>query len=448
MTSVRSLGGAALAAAVALASAGRTSPDRVDPARLVILIVVDTLRADHVGVYGRAARDATPNLDRFARRGSWFLDARSAAPWTPPSIQSLLTSLDPAVHGLDRDASEYVRRIPRLPAAALPLPELLAASGFRTAAITGGGGVNRLYGFDRGFGSWHEPATTTGVDVASGVDRAVAWLDGLATGQKAFLFFHTYEVHLPNTHHLYAAEETGDERARSSAAYDGDLAFADREIGRLLSELERRGLLPRSLVVVTADHGENLFDRVLAGRGVEHGHHLHDELTHVPLVVVAPGLLPARGAIPGPVSLLDVTPTILSLVGAAPPPYPLQGRDLRRSLQLGRQLDPGAAIFSAAPFQGPLWQSVRAGRWQYVVSPRASGSEWWHAVAEPPAAFYDLARDPEERAAVVDVPGAERLRLESLLGDRRRHDARLRDLLGPPRAGPGDASLRALGYVR
>lgn len=442
------MAGAALAAAVAFASAGRTSPDRVDPGRLVVLVVVDTLRADHVGVYGRSSRDATPNLDRLARRGTWFLDARSAAPWTPPSVQSLLTSLDPAVHGLDRDAGEYAHRVPRLPAGARPLPELLSASGFRTAAITGGGGMNRLYGFDRGFGSWYEPVPTTGVDVAAGVDRAIAWLGGLAAGEKAFLLFHTYEVHLPNTHHLYAPEEEGDERARSSAAYDGDVAFADREIGRLVAAMERRRLLPRSLVVVTADHGENLFDRVLAGRGVEHGHHLHDELTHVPLVVVAPGLLPARGAIPGPVSLLDVTPTILSLVGADPPSYPLQGRDLRRDLQLGRPLDPNRALFAAAPLQGPLWQSVRAGRWAYVLAPPVSGPEWWHALPEPAEAVYDLAADPEERTPAKDVPSEVRSRLAALLRDRQRHDAGLRDRVGPPTAAPGDGSLRALGYIR
>ncbi|MBK9966003.1 MAG: sulfatase [Holophagales bacterium] len=300
--SVRAAFRATLAALVAFGFAGRTTPDRFDPGRIVILVVVDTLRADHVGIHGLARRDATPNLDRFARRGAWFLNAHSAAPWTPPSVQSLLTSLDPAVHGLNREGSAYAESIPRLSGRARPLAQLLAESGFRTNAITGGGGVDSRYGFDRGFESWFQPESVTGIDVESGVDKALAWLGRLAPGERAFLLLHTYEVHLPNTHHLFATEETGDDRSRASAAYDGDVAFADRELGRFFRELERTSLLPRSLVVVTADHGENLFDRVLGGRGVEHGHHLHDELTHVPLILVAPGLVPARGPIPGLVS--------------------------------------------------------------------------------------------------------------------------------------------------
>ncbi len=433
---------------VAICFAGRTTPDRVDPGRIVILVVIDTLRADHVGIHGLARRDATPNLDRFARKGTWFSNAHSAAPWTPPSIQSLLTSLDPAVHGLNREASTYAESIPRLSDRARPLPQLLAESGYRTTAITGGGGVDRSYGFDRGFESWFQPESVTGVDVKSGVDKALAWLGGLAPGERAFLFLHTYEVHLPNTHHLFAAEETGDDRTRASAAYDGDVAFADRELGRLFRELERTSLLPRSLVVVTADHGENLFDRVLGGRGVEHGHHLHDELTHVPLIVVAPGLVPARGPIPGLVSLLDVLPTVLSLTGVPPPGYPVQGRDLRPNLQLPRPLDPERTVYSGAPLQGPLWRSVRTATARYVRSPPVAGTEWWNSVVQPPEALYDLGSDPQERRDVAATSATDRDRLKALLRNREREEARLRDLLGPVGASPGSSTLRSLGYVR
>lgn len=444
-------GNAARAALVVLAAfgfSGRTTPDRVDPGRHVILVVVDTLRADHVGVYGRSVRDATPNLDRFARKGAWFLDAHSAAPWTPPSVQSLLTSLDPAVHGLNLEASEYAKAIPRLPERARSLPQLLSESGFRTNAITGGGGVDRRYGFDRGFESWFQPETTTGIDVASGVDRALAWLAGLAPGDRAFLFLHTYEVHLPNTHHLFAVEESGEDGPRASAAYDGDVAFADREIGRFLRELERRNVLSRSLVVVTSDHGENLFDRVLGGRGVEHGHHLHDELTHVPLIVVAPGLVPVLGPIPGMVSLLDVMPTLLSLVGVGPPRYPLQGRDLRLPLQLPRPLDPDRAVFSGATLQGPLWRSVRTASAKYVLSPPVPGNQWWNSVVRPPEAVYDLRSDPGERRDGTAVSPGDRSPLEALLRNRQREEAKLRDLLGPGDTTPGNEALRSLGYVR
>jgi arylsulfatase A-like enzyme len=445
--SVRAAFRATLAALVAFGFAGRTTPDRFDPGRIVILVVVDTLRADHVGIHGLARRDATPNLDRFARRGAWFLNAHSAAPWTPPSVQSLLTSLDPAVHGLNREGSAYAESIPRLSGRARPLAQLLAESGFRTNAITGGGGVDSRYGFDRGFESWFQPESVTGIDVESGVDKALAWLGRLAPGERAFLLLHTYEVHLPNTHHLFATEETGDDRSRASAAYDGDVAFADRELGRFFRELERTSLLPRSLVVVTADHGENLFDRVLGGRGVEHGHHLHDELTHVPLILVAPGLVPARGPIPGLVSLLDVMPTILSLVGVAPPGYPMQGRDLRPALQLLQPLDSGRALFAGAPLQGPLWRSVRTGTAKYVRL-RSRAPSGGTPSSRPPEAVYDLGKDPEERWNVAATSAVARDRLKALLRNREREEARLRDQMGPVGASPGISTLRSLGYLR
>lgn len=439
---------AVVAAALALASDGRRSPDRVDPRRDVVLVLVDTLRADHLGVAGHAARDATPGLDRLARQGAWFRDAHSAAPWTPPSTRSLLTSLDPAVHGLDRDAGEYATTIPGLPERLQTLAQLLGRSGYRTCAVTGGGGVSRSYGLDRGFESWYEPEKVTGIDVAGGVDRALAWLDAVPAGERTFLLLHTYEVHLPNTHHLFAAEEKGDDAARAAAAYDGDLAFADRELGRFFRGLEERGRFQRSLVVVTSDHGENLFDRVLAGRGVEHGHHLHGELTRVPLVFVAPGLVPPRGPLAGTVSLLDVVPTVLSLVGAARPPYPLQGRDLRRVLQGLEALDADRTVFSGAPLQGPGWRSARTARGVLIVAPPVRGNEWWHAVDVPAEASYDLSRNAGEQDGGGGLPPEERDVLLQRLADRRREDARLRELLGAGAPGPGTGTLRSLGYLR
>ena len=439
---------AALAAVVAFGLGGRESQDRVDPGRHVVLVIVDTLRADHVGVSGRAKRDATPNLDRLARRGAWFVDAHSAAPWTPPSVRSILTGLDPAVHGLDRDAADYAREVPGLPERALTLAQLLGRAGWRTAAVTGGGGVERVYGFDRGFETWFQAEHATGVDVAGGVDRALAWLDGLGKADRGFLLLHTYEVHLPNTHHLFAAEEAGDERVRASAAYDGDLAFADRELGRFFDGLESRGLLGRSLVVLTSDHGEDLFERDVPGHEVDHGHHLHGELTHVPLFFTAPGLVPARGAVAGTVSLLDVVPTVLSLVGVAPPPFPLQGRDLRRVLQGLEQPDPDRAVFAGGLLQGPGWKSVRTARAMLFVAPPTRGDEWWHDVRIPAEASYDLRRNPAEVDGGASAPPAEEARLRRRLDDRRREDARLRAILGEGPPGPGAASLRALGYLR
>lgn len=425
----------------------RARAEGTDPGRHVVLVVVDTLRADHLGV-GGAARDATPGLDRLARRGRWLTEACSTAPWTPPSVMSIMTSLDPAVHGVQGDGDSLGHRRVRLAAPVRTLAQVLRERGWRTRGVTGGGGVGRRYGFERGFERYDEPSRLGGEDVVEGVDRGLAWLAGLGADERGFLFLHTYEVHQPDTHHLFAAEERGTPAQRAAAAYDGDLAFADRELGRLFDGLERRGLLERSVVVVTADHGENLHDRSVGGRPVEHGHHLHGELLHVPLIVVAPGLVPPLGALAGPVSTLDVAPTVLSLLGMAGGLPLAQGQDLRAALQGGRSLDPDRPLFAGAPLQGPTWRAVRSGWSRLILAPPVGPTGWWSQVREPQAARYDVRADPAEMRPLA-ASDAEGRRLQALLGDRERQQAaRLREL-GSPESGqqPSD-ELRALGYLR
>jgi arylsulfatase A-like enzyme len=361
---------------------------------------------------------------------------------------SLMTSLEPAVHGLEVEGHLMARSPPSLPSGTRLLAEVLKTAGYQTIAVTAGGGVGRSYGFDRGFDRFHELDPTPREDVEADVDLSLQWL-AEADDRPLFFLFHTYEVHQPNTHHVF--DGGGDPAQRAVAAYASDLAVADQHIGRLLAGFERLRGLDSAVVVITADHGENLYDRAAGDRPVDHGHHLHAELLRVPLLVVAPGLVPAAGATSGPAMLLDVMPTILSLVALEPASLALQGRDLRGLLQGWAVADSDRELFAAAPLQGPSWSALRTREWALLRTPPVAGTNWWNSVPMPPIALYDRTTDPTERRNIAalhpDVVTAMAQRLDL----RRQADLEHRRSLGPPvDVVPIDTTdaLRQLGYIR
>jgi len=421
-------------------------PDRVDPGRDVVLIVIDTLRADHVGVYGSAPYPATPEIDRLALRGGWFTETWSSAPWTPPSIMSLMTSLEPSVHGLNLEGDRLAETVPAFPPAGLSLAEVLRSNGYRTLAVTAGGGAGEVFGFGLGFDRFFQPPDRPDTDVEAGVDLALEWLEE-ESPKPTFLFFHTYEVHLPNTHEAFAGG--ADPESRAVAAYASDLSVADHHIGRLFTALESSGRLDRSIVVVTSDHGENLYDRTLAGRPVDHGHHLHAELLRVPFVVVAPGLVPAGGAIVEPARLLDVFPTVCSLVGISLEGTPHQGHDLRPVLQGWGSVEPALEVYSWAPLQGPTWSVLRTSDWTYIESPEMTSDQWWGDVVVPPVALYDRADDSGEVINLAEYHPEIVAAMASRVAERQAFNAALRSDLGAGEALAvnSEDALRELGYL-
>ncbi len=431
-------------ALLTMISMSRADPrDRIDLHRNVVIILVDTLRADHVGLNGYKERPTTPSIDLMGRRGRWFVGAWATAPWTVPSIMSLMTSMHPDVHGFNLEGHLYASVVPRLSPSIHTLAEVLRSNGYRTLAVTGGGGVGRVYGFDRGFDRFFQPETLTGEDVASGVDLALEWVQSVDT-QPFFLFFHTYEVHLPNTHSGFTGGTSASEQA--AAAYDSDLVFADRHLGRLFDKLN----LDDTLIIITADHGENLHDRILGERPVEHGHHLHDELLHVPLIFIAPGLIPPLGAIPGQVQPTDVMPTILSLTGINTTGLQLQGKDLRGILQGWSPIPSARPVFAGAPLQGPLWHCVRTPGAKLMVTPHVDGANWWNRINQPAEALYLLGSDPDESNNVLTVEPKVVTGLDAILKRHLATDAALRRNLGPVVLVPVDndeSNLEALGYI-
>jgi arylsulfatase A-like enzyme len=307
------------------------------PTEHVLLISIDTLRSDHVGAYGYP-RPTSPHLDAFAREGVVFEDVTSPSPWTLPAHASLFTGLYPGRHGLTSEAV--------LPAAVTSLATHLAARGFATGAVVNSNYLSRAFGLDRGFERFQyvQEAAQQREPSRAVTDQAIAWAQELA-GRKWFLFVHYYDVHsdyasLPEYERQFVRPYAG--RADGTTAqmaasrqgrivfdeadaqhlvdlYDAGIRQLDAELARLLVAL---GSDPTTLVVITADHGEEFLEH----GGVLHGRTQFQELVRIPLIVRGPGV-PRGMRATTTASLVDVMPTVLAAVGA-PVPAGLDGADL------------------------------------------------------------------------------------------------------------------------
>jgi len=284
--------------------------------RNLILISLDTLRADRVGAYG-AYRPTTPAIDGLARESVVFTDAWAVWPETSGSHMSLFTSRFPSEHGV---TSFITAPSPSLEL----LAERLRRSGYLTRAFTEDGGVWAHAGFARGFSAYGERRSPDFVyrgEAAATFADAARWMEAHAA-RTFFLFIHTYQVHAPyappRDYRTLFLDTLGREPADGAVQallYDQEVRYTDDQVGAFLGVLTRLGLAERSIVVITSDHGEEFREH----GGTGHGRTLHREVLQVPLLVWAPGLLaPARVA--PPASLLDVVPTVLDLLGLPPDP--------------------------------------------------------------------------------------------------------------------------------
>lgn len=326
-------------AALLLLAASCGVQERAKP-RTLVVISIDTLRPERLGVYGNTP-DVSPVLDALARESIVFEQALATAPWTLPSHMSMMTGLDPVAHGV-RCANDV------LAPSVTTLAESLRARGYSTSAFTDGGFVSRAYGFDHGFDVYEEPATTQAPrGFAHSIPRATRWLDAHAH-DDAFLFLHTFDVHAPyatgdaETLKRFRARPTPDgdhdhrlEEARYLYAqriagvpsygrmsellndYDAGVHEADRGVGMLLEHLKRSGRYDDALIVVLSDHGESFFDHDVY---VGHGLFLTDDELHVPCIVKLPRGEGAGLRVPDLVDVLDLYPTVLDVAAVAPPP--------------------------------------------------------------------------------------------------------------------------------
>jgi arylsulfatase A-like enzyme len=414
--------------AVALAFLVAVGCDGADPTpkpRDVLLITIDTARADRFSYVG-AGGPGTPHVDSLAAEGAGFVNAISPVPLTLPAHASLMTGRQPPSHAV-RDNGAY-----RLPEAETTLAELLSGAGYVTGAFVGAQVLDARYGLDRGFTVYDDEipdpgdapflyyAERSGEEVAAAASR---WIE--AQGEAPlFAWVHLFDPHTP-----YRPPEP--ERSRYASAYDGEIAYADRIVGRLLERVAAGRGLERTLIVVTSDHGEALGQHGESTHGVL----LHDATLLVPLVIRAPGVHAER-PIADPVSLIDVLPTILGLLHL-PVPDSVQGRDLGPLLRGDRLPWSRASGYAESLYAqlhhgtAPL-RALREGGWKIV---RGSVDE-----------LYDLAADPGE---LRDLAGVESVRTAKMA-------AALEDLVGS--LDVGDAAgvaldeesrraLESLGYA-
>src|SRR5262249_28331086 len=276
----------------------------------VLLVTIDTLRADHVGAYGSTA-GLTPTLDRLAREGVPFEHAYAHVPLTLPSHTSPLTALYPTQHGGHDNGAFRPGDLPTLATA-------LQSAKYRTAAFVGAFVLDARFGLNRGFDTYDDRLAGSSADLEvvqrtaeQVLEPAFQWIQGNhqspITNQPFFAWVHLYDPHEP-----YAAPEPYRSRYTTDP-YAGEVAYTDASLGSFLERLRANGHLSNTLVVVAADHGESLGDH---GERT-HGLFAYDATLRVPLVMWAPPrLAPAVATFPA--RLVDVAPTILDLVGAAP----------------------------------------------------------------------------------------------------------------------------------
>jgi len=393
----------------------------------VLVVSIDTLRADHVGSYGYAAAQ-TPSLDALAARGLRFAQATTVAPLTLPAHASLFTGTFPTFHGVRDNGQFYVGE------EQTTLAEVLKGQGYRTGGFVGAFVLDRRWGIAQGFDTYFDNFDLSKYELAAGidaaqrpgnevVDQALAWLRQDST-QPFFAWVHLYDPHSP-----YAAPEEYASRFPRTlqGAYDAEVAFADAQLGRLLDALgDARA---RTLIVVTGDHGESLGDH----QEQQHGFFVYDATTQVPLVIAGPGIPPRAHA--DQVRIVDIMPTVLEAAGVPVPPA-VQGKSLLPAAR-GERLDLLALSESWYPRFHYGWSeltAVRDGRYKFIAAPRRE--------------LYDLQTDPGERTNLSDANPQRVAALERALGEIAAKSAAAARPQAPQPVDPDvEERLRALGYV-
>jgi arylsulfatase A-like enzyme/Flp pilus assembly protein TadD len=426
-----SLAGLVLMSLTAAPAWSRTDASMTGMRPNVLLVTLDTTRADRLGCYG-AAGAVTPALDGLAAGGTLFEHAYTPSPMTLPAHATIMTGLQPPRHGLRVNGKS--RLAPSIPT----LAEILSGEGYQTGAFVAAFVLDRQFGLDRGFAVYDDDLAGARKQVIEErlsvyrpgdrvVDAALGWLDSTRADAPFFAWVHLYDPHFPH----YVNEAMAETRFAGVASYDAEVAFMDRQVGRLLDFLDRRGLRGQTLVLAIADHGEGLGDH---GEH-EHGYLLNEEVLRVPFVAALPGAVRAGQRVQAVVSSVDVLPTVLDVLGVRGGDG-AQGRSLRVALEGGPIVSADSYAETDLPFTVFGWSPLRSlttERWKYVRTTRPE--------------LYDRTTDRNERANLAPARSETAAQLAGAL-------VALEDSFGAaPAAAPvaldADARRRlaALGYI-
>jgi arylsulfatase A-like enzyme/Tfp pilus assembly protein PilF len=376
-----------LTALTALHAAAQTL---AKPALNVVLITVDTLRADHVGCYGYK-QIKTPNIDGLAADGVRFERAFAVVPVTLPSHTSMLTGTYPMLSGMHDFSGNKLS--PLQPTSA----SVLKQAGYQTGAVIGAAVLDSRFGLNQGFDFYYDHFDFSRLDEANldemerpgnvVADVALDWL-AKNSDKKFFFWMHLYDPHFP-----YHPPEPYS-REYAAQPYDGEIAFADEQVGRLLRFLKEKGIYQNTVIVLCGDHGESLGEH---GEKT-HGFFIYNATMHVPLIIRLPEQLPrqlpektAARTLANPVSLVDLMPTVLDAVGL-PVPSQVQGSSLLRDVRP----DPsarGAQANRERALYGETFLPRIHFNWSEL---RASENTKYHFIDAPRPELYDLAKDPGE----------------------------------------------------
>ena len=371
----------------------------------VLFVTIDTLRADHVGCYGYK-QVKTPNIDSLAADGSRFARAYAVVPVTLPSHSSMMTGTYPMLSGMHDFSGNKLS--PLQPT----LASVLKQSGYQTGAVIAAAVLDSRFGLNQGFDFYYDHFELSRLDEANldemerpgnvVADVALDWL-AKNSRHKFFLWMHLYDPHFPyHPPEPYATEY-------AAHPYDGEIAFADEQLGRVLRFLKEKGIYQNTIIVLCGDHGESLGEH---GEKT-HGFFIYNATMHVPLIIHLPEALAAR-TVAEPVSLVDLMPTVLSAAGL-PTPSQVQGHSLLSEIR-------GVPAATDLPTNRTLYGETFLPRIHFDWSElRASENAKYHFIEAPRPELYDLTKDPgelhnlfSEKTAVADEMRAQ---LKSLIRD-------------------------------
>jgi arylsulfatase A-like enzyme/Flp pilus assembly protein TadD len=350
----------------------------------VVIITIDTLRADHLGCYGY--RDIrTPNIDALAAEGVRFEQAYTPVPITLPSHAVIFTGTYPMANGMHDFSGN------RLSQSQPTLASVLKEKGYRTGAVVASAVLDSRFGLNRGFDFYYDHFDFSRLQESNldemerpgnlVADEALNWLNQ-NRGKRFFLWMHLYDPHYPyRPPSPYSEQYAG-------RPYDGEIAFADAQVGRLLRFLKEKGLYRNTLIVLSGDHGEGLGEH---GEKT-HGFFIYNSTLHVPLIFKLPGGGAAKArTVSTPVSLVDLMPSVLEVVKAKIP-SDVQGKSLLPLLE-GKSHDPSAPLYSETflPRLHFNWSELRG---------LQTGN--YHLIEAPKPELYDLSKDPKELNNLAD----------------------------------------------